>query len=628
MRPNTDTQFRQAGTMSPTQSVRMSVDQENIQHIMSVLTDLYSDPVMAVIREYSTNAHDSHVASGVSKPIEVSLPGAFDRSFRVQDFGTGLSVDDLINICSKYGHSTKRDNDNESGMLGLGFKAGLTYTDQFSVTAVKDGVKTIAVVKRDEDGAGVIDIIDTVTTDEDNGVLVKVAVNDSITFNNRAKEFFRFWASGTVLVDGQEPTPVEGLQVTDDIVVVPNANLSSDYVVMGNIGYNVGRRLSDHLPYGYCVVARVKMGDVNFTPNREALHYTPRTEATLRNIQTKAQEGIQESAQAEVDKSSTHYDAMVAAQHWARLARGRWFTYKGESIPDHFDMEGWSYNLNAYRYAMNSERRVDISTITNALQVTGYENENVSTTVRRKVKEYLADKNISVKYVLFTKDRIGDKWTEGLPSVDYSIIKAIKLNSGPRGTGRVAGEPIRCYVDGSHERHPIDQIPGKHKVVYSSAQDLTGRDLGQVFPDATIVELSKNRWEKFMRENKGAESVDDALVKALKEIQDSMTLTERINMSGARHRMESLSGLDANRVEDPMLVDLIRAYNGEQDKERVLRFRQVMNMMRGLNIIPERIEDEWTETLDKYPLLQYAGRSDVDREHLYDYVNHFYKESN
>lgn len=58
------------------ETIAMSVDTASMAHVLSVLTDLYSDPTLAVIREYSTNALDSHVEAGVKRPIDVSLPNA------------------------------------------------------------------------------------------------------------------------------------------------------------------------------------------------------------------------------------------------------------------------------------------------------------------------------------------------------------------------------------------------------------------------------------------------------------------------------------------------------------------------------------------------------------------------
>ena len=625
MRLNNEVQFRR-DTNFAAQTVRMTVDENNIQHIMSVLTDLYSDPMMAVIREYSTNALDSHIAAGNTDPIEVFLPGPFERTFRVVDKGVGLSVDDLVNIYSKYGYSTKRDNDNESGMLGLGCKAGLTYTDQFTLTAVKNGVKTVAIVARGEDGAGVIDIIDTTSTTEDNGVTISVPVRDSSVFNQRAKEFFRFWTPGTVKVDGQEPARIEGLHVSNALTVVPDG-LSEDYVVMGNIGYGVGNRLSHRLPYGYNVVADVTMGDVNFTPNREALHYTPRTEKTIERIVSEVSEGVQTAAQREIDKAEDHHAAMMASQHWNRLTRNSRFTYKGEVIPSSFDkVEGFKYNLSAHRYATSSFRNyIDINTVNKALQVTGFENESVSATVRKKVRHYIQENDLNVSHVLFTKERIGDKWTEGLPSVNYSIIKAIRFKKA-KGNGATAGEPIPFYVNGTRDKADIDQIPGTDKVVFSSAQELSGSQMSTLLPGTTLVELNRNRWDKFVRENTGTKTIDEALKEALTKIEASLTPREHMEISGTVRRVGSLKNLTASEIKDPELRALVESFNEGVDKERMVRYNQVKRSLSWLEIYTERPEGDVDAILKKYPLLEYA--ENVTAEHLTDYVNTFYEKEN
>ena len=189
MQPNT-TIVKSLGDLGGNK-IDMKIDANSIEHIMAVLTDLYSDPIAAVVREYSTNAYDSHKESGQTRPIEVTLPTTFDPNFRVKDFGVGLSVNDVENIYSQYGASTKRGTDEQTGMLGLGCKSGLTYSDQFIVNAVKGGVKVSVVVSRTEKGTGVMETLDTVTTDEPNGVeiVIPTRAGDSYKFANIASDF-------------------------------------------------------------------------------------------------------------------------------------------------------------------------------------------------------------------------------------------------------------------------------------------------------------------------------------------------------------------------------------------------------------------------------------------------------
>jgi sensor histidine kinase regulating citrate/malate metabolism len=109
------------------EKIAMGIDPAAMAHIMSILTDLYSDPEYAVIREYSTNAFDSHIEAGQTRPIEVTLPTDLAPFLTIRDFGIGLDAEGIESIYSLYGASTKRNTNDQVGMLGLGCKSALTY---------------------------------------------------------------------------------------------------------------------------------------------------------------------------------------------------------------------------------------------------------------------------------------------------------------------------------------------------------------------------------------------------------------------------------------------------------------------------------------------------------------------
>lgn len=282
------------------EDVKMSIDQASIVHIMTLLTDLYSDPQMAVIREYSTNAYDSNVEAGNPAPIIVTLPTSHKPEFKVQDNGVGLSVDDIKKVYSLYGASTKRDSNLMNGMLGLGCKSGLTYALSFTVTAVKNGVRTIATVTKDTDGVGTIKVLDTKGTTEGNGVTITIPVQSHhVTFfNEKAMEFYKYWPAGTVLVNGEEPDRSffdDAIWLDDDVAVFKDGNMSK--IIMGNVAYpwdtrtqsinlsktRTGRQVGYNNPdiFDHSIVVRVPIGTVDFTPSREALHETTLTKDTL-----------------------------------------------------------------------------------------------------------------------------------------------------------------------------------------------------------------------------------------------------------------------------------------------------------------------------------------------------------
>jgi HSP90 family molecular chaperone len=77
--------------------------------MMEILSKrLYSNPELAVCRELVSNAIDSHVAAGNKQPVEVFLPDwSNDFRFVVKDYGTGLSEEEVLNLYTTYGASTK-----------------------------------------------------------------------------------------------------------------------------------------------------------------------------------------------------------------------------------------------------------------------------------------------------------------------------------------------------------------------------------------------------------------------------------------------------------------------------------------------------------------------------------------
>lgn len=294
---------------APLEVVPLTLDQKSLQHLMSVLTDLYSNNVLAVIREYSTNAYDSHIESGNERPIEVTLPKPESLTFSVQDYGVGLSIDEIRNVYSMYGASTKRDSDDATGILGLGCKSGLAYTVSFTVDAIKDGKRTVALVTKDEFGIGCIQVLYESETTAPSGVKISipVAAKDCESFRTNSEFFFSFWKPGSVLIDGQTPPFITDymkgeLWIDDNVVLAKsmgyekifrvdstarytsNQILNKNYIVMGQVAYPLNL---DSVP-GYRnskrIIAWVNMGDVNFTPSREALIYDENTNETIKNL--------------------------------------------------------------------------------------------------------------------------------------------------------------------------------------------------------------------------------------------------------------------------------------------------------------------------------------------------------
>jgi hypothetical protein len=364
------------------QAVRATIDAENLAVVLNTLSNLYSDPFYAVVREYSTNALDAQIAAGYTGPIEVVLPKVpaygetnTDPVLVIRDHGVGLDMDELQKTYLSYGASTKRDSDEFNGTLGLGSKSGLTYAPRgFTVTAVKDGVKIQCVIAQGEDGVGTLTPLFEGPTDEGNGVTITIPVEpgDEQRFHDKAEHLFRFWDAKDVKVTLPDGSDVEIQHVGDDEnwlwlddgIAVGESQHGSSYIVMGNVPYNARIRTPWNLP----VIAYVPMGEVHFTPSREELHYTDLTNETIETIQDYVNTAWQAKVREAIEAKTTPWDRFVEYQslvknldaNWTRRVRSLvadLLPVTSQPLPSVEDAEGRRTTRHGYRWNMDAYNR-------------------------------------------------------------------------------------------------------------------------------------------------------------------------------------------------------------------------------------------------------------------------------
>lgn len=259
-------------------SIGMSLDLDSAQVLMQMLSkNLYSDAIGSTIRECASNALDSHRRAGTTDPIIVSFRPNKDNNyeFSVEDFGIGLDADDVKNIISKYGKSTKRDSNTELGMMGLGFKAPLAYSSSFYFTCRKNGVERKYMMYEGEE-VNTIDLLYEKPTTERNGVKVIIPVSwrDRWSFTSKINEQLAYFES--VYFD------VENMS-NDDVVIMRHedfqwSSLASDshlHMCLDNVYYPIDFGKLEISSLSFPVALRFKLTDGLFpTPNRESLRYT------------------------------------------------------------------------------------------------------------------------------------------------------------------------------------------------------------------------------------------------------------------------------------------------------------------------------------------------------------------
>jgi hypothetical protein len=249
---------------------------------------LYSDKVLAIVRELSCNAYDAHVAAGtLNTPFEVHLPNNFEPWFSIRDNGIGLSSEDIMTIYTTYFESTKTESNDMVGCLGLGSKTPFAYTDNFSVTSYHGGYKREYNACIGNGGVPSIFLLTEEPSSEPNGLCVSMNVKreDFLKFIDCAKKVYPHFKlqpkiSGAAC---KIEVPKKILEGTNWYRAENSYNWSSgnSYAVMGNVVYPIDLNKFSHneisqrdrnlLSCGMYIIFNI--GELEITPSREHLSY-------------------------------------------------------------------------------------------------------------------------------------------------------------------------------------------------------------------------------------------------------------------------------------------------------------------------------------------------------------------
>jgi hypothetical protein len=152
---------------------------------------LYKDGVGSVIREWTSNALDSHVEAKVEEPVIVTLEKERFGVYwlRVQDFGVGISPERQEKVVEKYLGTTKDQSPDLLGAYGLGLKSALAYSDSFTYVTRYNGIEYTYIMYKGEEGTE-IDLVREVPTTERNGSTFNLKIKNEEDYNefiNKAK---------------------------------------------------------------------------------------------------------------------------------------------------------------------------------------------------------------------------------------------------------------------------------------------------------------------------------------------------------------------------------------------------------------------------------------------------------
>ena len=298
---------KQDVTIGGAESVNAFTIKASAKAFQILSSNLYSNPLGSMVRELSTNAYDAHVMVNKKDiPFNIKLPNALEPTFRIRDFGPGLSPDEIQNVYTTFFESTKTNSNDVVGCLGLGSKSPFGVADSFTVTSFKDGIKTIYSSFLDESKIPSIAKFHEEASDEPSGIEIEVAIKeeDIKTFAREVNDQLKYFTvKPTITGDSnfEWQTNEEYIYEGANWKMVSTSRHGSTRVVQGQIAYPINTRdMGTKLNNASNIIQQllemnimftVDIGEVNIAPSREALSYD---EATVDNILRHAQNIIEE----------------------------------------------------------------------------------------------------------------------------------------------------------------------------------------------------------------------------------------------------------------------------------------------------------------------------------------------
>ena len=261
---------------------------------------IYSDKYTAIWRELVANAIDAQKINGETRPPVVTAPSMLEPYAKVRDFGCSMDHEFMMDKFMAFTDaSTKEHSDEFIGGFGIGSKAPLAYTEQYSIKCYMGGEVRVYSIFKDDEGCPSIAFLSQDKTSEPDGVEVGFPVRqeDIERFTSTLVNTLRYFRPLPIL----EGTELELKEVEYDAKgerwgirsFEPNSNRQGR-IIIGGVAYPLD---TNSLSYKYTLLRQyanmgldlfLEIGEANIALSREHVTHDDalltRLEKIIQNI--------------------------------------------------------------------------------------------------------------------------------------------------------------------------------------------------------------------------------------------------------------------------------------------------------------------------------------------------------
>jgi hypothetical protein len=633
---------------------------------------IYTDVPLAIVRELSTNAADSHVEAGnADKPFDVHLPSTFECHLSIRDYGTGLSRDEVEKVYTVFGASTRRDSNDFTGCLGLGSKTPFAYADQFTISSYRNGKKFIYSAFKNEENLPAISFMGEVDTDQPNGLEIHINIdpNDCHRFSEAARKVYQhFPVRPNIKGDSiyyQEADPImegEGWKLYDTRWFLP-ARIS---VLMGKIMYAAnGSEITNVLGDNVYLSLEVEIGDCHIAGNREELQYDDHTNANLQRLVDEATAAIRQEIEDKLTNADCRLTRVMERMKYRNIIKldDESASFKlnvDEPLPDNapegavakskygmFGLEvrrsGTSLSIDRsveYIRPRDAHRKKFIF-IENDLP----QDEKLRAMHKRKIRCWLDAQGSAHSFLVTIVDRAAYLLEFGEPTIKLSELPEVPRDTATTSDGtNVPRSFIKVLREHEHRRQDREWInveeaidPEVSAAVPRTAYRIrwnggdtdanTARKVAALIGVETVYGLSQSRYDK-LAEKTGLESLEDKARAWVQNYVDNATDQTLALLMGTDRwgRMRGISDHIEHGLTNAMVpgmsdcVDDVLARRSE-----TLPSPMIKTLIETFGITVPDVSLETVEAVaerfyDRYPLLKEISSYRVDKAAVAEYI--------